>query len=144
MFCYATVLPLRSQPDLRIFAFNLAVGIAAGLVFSLVPAIEFWRPDLTGALKQQVSTTTTRQSLMKRVFVGVQIGLSVLLLFGAGLFVRTMKNLRAVDVGFSPDHLLTFSIDPMMAGYDKDRAFALTQRLLDTVNAIPGAPAGAH
>jgi predicted permease len=138
MFYDATVMPLRSQPDLRVFAFNLAVGITAGLVFSLVPAVEFWRPDLTASLKQQVSTATSRQSLMKRIFVGVQIGLSVLLLFGAGLFVRTMKNLRAVDVGFRPDHLLTFSIDPGLAGYDKTRSFVLIHRLEDTLGAIPG------
>src|SRR3974390_2841464 len=138
MFSDQSMVPFDANADMRVFAFNLIVGMTAGLVFSVVPALEFWRPDLTTALKQQVSTATTGQSLMKRVFVGVQIALSVLLLFGAGLFVRTMKNLRSVDVGFSPDHLLTFSIDPMMAGYDKDRAFALTQRLLDTVNAIPG------
>jgi len=135
---YGAVMPLRSQPDLRIFAFNLAVGITVGLVFSLVPALEFWRPDLTASLKQQVSTATSGQSLMKRVFVGVQIGLSVLLLFGAGLFVRTMKNLRAVDVGFRPDHLLTFTINPSLAGYDKTGSFALVHRLEETLGAIPG------
>lgn len=133
-----SAIPFRSQPDLRIFAFNLAVGVIVGLVFSLVPAIEFWRPDLTAALKQQVSTATTGQSRLKRIFVGVQIGLSVLLLFGAGLFVRTMKNLRAVDVGFRPDHLLTFTIDPGLAGYDKTGSFALIHRLEDTLGAIPG------
>jgi predicted permease len=138
MFYDATVLPLRTQPDLRIFAFNLAVGITVGVIFSLVPAVEFWRPDLTAALKQQVSTATTGQSLLKRVFVGVQIGLSVLLLFGAGLFVRTMKNLRAVDVGFRPDHLITFAIDPGLAGYDKTRSFGLIHQLEQTLGAIPG------
>ncbi len=138
MFTESTSVPLNSGLDPRVFAFNLAVGITAGLVFSLVPAIEFWRPDLTAALKQQVSTATTGQSRMKKIFVGVQIGLSVLLLFGAGLFVRTMKNLRSVDVGFRPDHLLTFSIDPMLAGYDKDQSFALTHRLLETMSVLPG------
>ncbi|HZD32422.1 MAG TPA: ABC transporter permease [Candidatus Angelobacter sp.] len=130
--------PFKAHLDLRIFAFNLAVGIAAGLVFSVVPALEFWRPNLTPALKQQNSTWSARQSLTKQVFVGVQIALSVLLLFGAGLFVRTMKNLRSVDVGFRPDHLLTFSIDPTLAGYDKGQATGLTRRLLDTLGAIPG------
>ena len=138
MFSDRNMVPFNAQPDLRIFAFNLAAGIVAGLVFSVVPAIEFWRPDLTAALKQQVSTSTSGQSRMKRVFVGVQIGLSVLLLFGAGLFVRTMKNLRAVDIGFRSEYLLTVSIDPTMAGYDKDRAFSLTHRLLDTFGTLPG------
>jgi predicted permease len=138
MFADQPAAPFNAQPDVRVFLFNLAMGIAAGLVFSLMPALQFWRPDLTTALKQQLSTPTTKQARIKRVFVGVQIGLSVLLLFGAGLFVRTMKNLRSVDVGFRPDHLLTFSIDPMIAGYDKDRSFALTHRLLDTLSAMPG------
>jgi predicted permease len=138
MFTDPNMRPFSSGLDPRVFAFNIAVGILAGLVFSLAPALEFWRPDLTAALKQQVSTATTRQSLMRKIFVGVQIGLSVLLLFGAGLFVRTMKNLRSVDVGFRPDHLLTFTIDPMMAGYTKDNAVSLTHRLLETISALPG------
>jgi predicted permease len=141
MFTDSNFHPFSSSLDMRVFGFNLAVGIVAGLVFSLVPAVEFWRPDLTAALKQQVSTATARQSLMKRIFVGVQIALSVLLLFGAGLFVRTMKNLRSVDVGFRPDHLLTFSIDPSMAGYEKDSSLALTRRILDTIGALPGVQA---
>lgn len=138
MFTDPNMHPLSSGLDPRVFAFNIAVGVLAGLVFSLVPALEFWRPDLTAALKQQVSTSTTRQSRMRKIFVGVQIGLSVLLLFGAGLFVRTMRNLRSVDVGFRPDHLLTFTIDPTMAGYTKDNAVSLTHRLLETMSALPG------
>ena len=62
----------------------------------------------------------------------------MLLLFGAGLFVRTMKNLRSVDVGFRPDHLLTFSIDPTLAGYDKERSTELRHHLLETMSALPG------
>ncbi len=138
MFSDPNLHPFSAGLDLRIFAFNLVVGILAGLVFSLVPAMEFWRPDLTAALKQQVSTATTRQSRVKKVFVGVQIGLSVLLLFGAGLFVRSMKNLRSVDVGFRPDHLLTFTVDPVLAGYNKDTATSLNHRLLDAMSALPG------
>ncbi|MFZ0704064.1 MAG: ABC transporter permease [Candidatus Korobacteraceae bacterium] len=138
MFSDPNMHPFSSGLDLRVFAFNLVVGILAGLVFSLVPALEFWRPDLTAALKQQVSTATTRQSRIKKIFVGVQIGLSVLLLFGAGLFVRTMKNLRSVDIGFRPDHLLTFTIDPMLAGYTKDNTTSLQHRLLETMRALPG------
>ena len=138
MFSDPNMHPFSSGLDLRVFAFNLVVGILAGLVFSLVPALEFWRPDLTAALKQQVSTATTRQSRIKKIFVGVQIGLSVLLLFGAGLFVRTMKNLRSVDIGFRPDHLLTFTIDPMLAGYTKDNTTSLQHRLLETMSALPG------
>jgi predicted permease len=138
MFSDPNMHPLSSGLDLRVFTFNMVVGIVAGLVFSVVPALEFWRPDLTVALKQQVSTATTSQSRMKKIFVGVQIGLSVLLLFGAGLFVRTMKNLRSVDVGFRPDHLLTFTINPVLAGYNKDSAASLTHRLLDAMSALPG------
>jgi putative ABC transport system permease protein len=138
MFSDPNLHPFSSGLDSRAFAFNLLVGIAAGLVFSVVPALEFWRPDLTAALKQQVSTATTSQARMKKTFVGVQIGLSVLLLFGAGLFVRTMQNLRSVDVGFRPDHLLTFTINPVLAGYNKDTAVSLTHRILEAMSALPG------
>ncbi|HKD76121.1 MAG TPA: ABC transporter permease, partial [Ktedonobacterales bacterium] len=143
MFTDPNMHPLSTGLDLRVFAFNLIVGTLAGLVFSLVPALEFWRPDLSAALKQQVSTSSTRQSRIKKIFVGVQIGLSVLLLFGAGLFVRTMKNLRSVDVGFRPDHLLTFTIDPVLAGYSKDSALSLNRRLLETMKALPGVQSAA-
>lgn len=74
----------------------------------------------------------------RRVSVALQIGLSLMLLVGAGLFVRTLHNLKSLNAGFATDHLLTFGIDPRMAGYEPARTFALYQRVFETLKGLPG------
>jgi putative ABC transport system permease protein len=130
--------PFSSQPDLRILAFNFGLAIGVSLLFSLAPAIQFWRPDLTPVLKQQTTTVAGGGLRFRRVSVGVQIGLSLLLLVGSGLFVRTLYNLKTLNVGFSTDHLLTFGIDAKLAGYDPKDIPALFRRVEDTLAALPG------
>jgi predicted permease len=90
------------------------------------------------ALKQQTVTSSGGALLLRRVSVGVQIALSVLLLAAAGLFLRTLNNLRAEDLGFQPDHLVEFTVDPRLAGYTGDQVNALDQRILATIHALPG------
>jgi putative ABC transport system permease protein len=131
-------LPFSAKPDLRIMLFNCALALFATLLFSLAPAAQFWRPDLAPALKQQGMTARSSPLRFRRVSVGLQIGLSLMLLVGAGLFVRTLHNLRSLNAGFSTDHLLTFGIDPRMAGYEPARTFALYQRVFETLNRLPG------
>jgi predicted permease len=80
--------------DARLFLFGLGVALAVSLLFSLAPAIQLLRPDLVTALKQKAATATGGVLGLRRVVVSLQIGLSVLLLVGAGLFVRTIQNLR--------------------------------------------------
>jgi putative ABC transport system permease protein len=130
--------PFSSQPDLRIFAFNFGLAIMVSLIFSLAPALQFWRPDLTPVLKQQTTTVAGGGLRFRRVSVGVQIGLSLLLLVGSGLFIRTLYNLKTLNVGFSTDHLLTFGIDAKLAGYDPKDISALFRRVEDTLAALPG------
>ncbi|MGC2112747.1 MAG: ABC transporter permease, partial [Candidatus Korobacteraceae bacterium] len=132
-------LPFSAQPDHRILLFNFGLALLAGVLFSLAPAFHFLRPDLVGALKQQTGTTSSGPLRFRRVLVGMQIGLSLLLLIGAGLFVQTLRNLKNVDVGFSTDHLVSFGIDPQLAGYKTEQAGALHQRILRTLAALPGA-----
>jgi predicted permease len=83
---------------------------------------------------------TARSSPLRfrRVSVALQIGLSLMLLVGAGLFVRTLHNLKSLNAGFATDHLLTFGIDPRMAGYEPARTFALYQRVFETLKGLPG------
>jgi len=131
-------LPFSAKPDLRIMLFNCALALLATLLFSLAPAAQFWRPDLAPALKQQGMTARSSPLRFRRVSVGLQIGLSLMLLVGAGLFVRTLHNLRSLNAGFATDHLLTFGIDPSMAGYEPARTFALYQRVFETLNRLPG------
>jgi putative ABC transport system permease protein len=131
-------LPFSSHPDLRIFVFNFVVALLVGLLFSLAPALQFWRPDVTPALKQQAAMVAGGPLQFRRIAVVVQIGMSLLLLFGAGLFVRTLRNLKTLDLGFTTDHLVTFTVDPRLAGYAPEQAVKLYQRILESVKGLPG------
>jgi predicted permease len=90
------------------------------------------------ALKQQTITAEGRHVNFRRLTVGVQIGLSLLLLVGAGLFTRSLKNLKSVDVGFVTDHLLAFQINPRLAGYEAAAISPLYKRLIETLSSQPG------
>ncbi len=127
-----------SALDVRVLVFNFAVAIAVSLVFSLAPALQLRRPDLTAALRGNNASASGGSLSLRRVIVCLQIGLSVVLLTASGLFVRTMQKLRAVDVGFNPTHLVSFSFAPLLAGYTLDRVPALAQRVEDTFLAQPG------
>ena len=91
-------LPFSSHVDLRILLFNFTLTVLASLLFSLAPAVQFWRPNLAPALKQQV-IAGGGPLRFRRIAVGLQIGLSLLLLVGAGLFTRTLNNLKIFRCG---------------------------------------------
>ena len=131
-------MPFTATPDLRILLFNCVLALFASVLFSLAPAMQLWRPDLAPSLKQQGMTARSSPLRFRRVSVAVQIGLSLLLLIGAGLFVRTLRNLKQTDAGFATDHLLTFRVDPNLAGYEPTRTLALYQRIFDALRALPG------
>jgi predicted permease len=133
-----TELPFNPTPDVRILLFAFVLAFLVSLAFSLAPALHFVNPDLVGALKQQTLTSSGAKLRFRRVLVGVQIGLSLLLLIGAGLFVRTLRNLQTVDLGFTSDHLLGFNVNPRLAGYQPDQVNALTKRVLESLAALPG------
>jgi len=123
-------------PQALIFNFAIAVGVS--VLFSLAPALQLLKPDLIGPMKQQSGTGSGNLLGLRRVVVCAQIGLSILLLAGSGLFVRTMQNLRHVNAGFSTDHLVTFGVDPSLAGYAAARIPQLHQRIIDTLSALAG------
>jgi predicted permease len=124
--------------DARLLAFNFAIALVVSVLFSLAPALQLIRPDIVNALKQQTSTTTGSTLNFRRLIVSLQVGLSMLLLVGSGLFVRTMQNLRHVDTGFNPSHLITFHIDPLLSGYVQEKIPVLHQRVLETMATLPG------
>ena len=124
--------------DTRILLFNFVVAIVVSLLFSLMPALQLRRPNLSSTLRESTGTQSGGLLHLRRAIVCLQIGLSVILLVGAGLFIRTMQKLRAVDVGFNTAHLVTFSIDPARAGYSDAVTPALHKRILEGLAAIPG------
>ena len=124
--------------------FNFSLALLASLLFSLAPALRFLRPNLIDSLKQQTATAASGQLRFRRVSVGLQIGLSLLLLIGAGLFVQTLRNLRNTDTGLLTDHLITFGTDPELAGYHSDQLLPLHRRTLHTLAALPGVVVGSR
>jgi putative ABC transport system permease protein len=131
-------LPFTTNPDARILIFSLVLSLGVSVIFSLAPAAQFWRPDMAPALKQQTMTASGGALRFRRISVAVQVGLSLLLLLGAGLFVRTLRNLKSLNVGFATDHLVTFGIDPRLAGHNPDQASALYKQILGKLQGLPG------
>jgi predicted permease len=127
-----------SSIDLRLLLFNFAVALIVSVAFSLAPTLQLRRPDLSNVLGQRATTGTGGNLLFRRVVVSLQIGLSVVLIVAAGLFVRTMQNLRSVNVGFTTAHLVGFGINPKLAGYQPAAVLPLYRSLLATLKAIPG------
>lgn len=124
--------------DMRLLAANFATALLVALIFSLAPTLQLRRPDLPLALRQTCATAGGGPLTLRRLIVALQIGLSVLLLVAAGLFVRTLQKLRAVDVGFNTTHLVTFGINPHLAGYAPAAVPALQQRVIEAMSALPG------
>ncbi len=124
--------------DGRLLLFSLAVSLTVSVLFSLVPALQALKPDLVASLKQQGGTAGAARLGFRRIVVCLQVGLGVMLLIGSGLFVRTLQQLRHVDVGFQTSNLLTFGIRPELAGYTSERIAPLRRDVLAALAAIPG------
>ncbi len=129
-------------PDWRILAFTIAVSLGTGILFGLAPAFRSTHLDLTPALKETASTAprsgTRRGRRISNVLVVVQVGLSVVVLAGAGLLVRTLENLRSVHVGFDTHNVLLFALNPTLAGYKDTQSQNLYRRLQARLAALPG------
>jgi len=130
--------PYSASVDPRILFFILLVSLLATLVFSIAPVFHFLLPDLAGSLRQNAGTASKKSQLFRKLAVGAQIALSVLLLGGAGLFVRTLDNLRHADVGFQTQNLAGFALDPASSGYGEDRTPQIVNSALESLRQIPG------
>jgi putative ABC transport system permease protein len=130
--------PFSAAIDLRLLTFNFVVAILISLFFSLAPALQLRKLSITSTLRESTGTGSGSLLNLRRLVVCLQIGLSVILLVASGLFLRTMQKLRAVDVGFNTAHLVTFELDPTLAGYPIAEMPALHQRILSSLAAIPG------
>ena len=126
----------------RVFAFTLLAGIASGLLFGLAPIVQALRRGTTEALRDR--GTVARRMGLRSAFVVLQIAASLVLLVGAGLFLRTVENAYAVDLGFHIDRTLVTSINLEARGYFEggskgaDAGRAVYDQILSRVEAIPG------
>jgi putative ABC transport system permease protein len=130
--------PYSASVDGRVLVFALALSMVVTLLFSIAPALHFLRPDLAGALRQSTGTASKSSQYFRKAAVGVQIALSVLLLGGAGLFVRTLEHLRDQPVGWDTRNVANFSLDPTISGYGEDRTPQIIKAALDALQRIPG------
>ncbi len=128
--------------DARVVLFSVAVCALTTILFGLVPALQATRLDLTTALRSGTggSTGASRTSL-RRIIVGVEAGLAVVLLAGGGLLAASWRRLATTDVGFDRSHLLTFLVRPSEIEYPPPKAPALLSRVLDAIEQIPGVDA---
>ena len=127
---------LRPGVDARVFLFALAVALSTGLLFGLVPALQASRAQPGFTLKEEATSVAGGMGLRKALVVG-QIALALVLLIGAGLFVRPRSNLRAQGPGFDTTNLLAFHIDPARSGYTQPRGERLLLDLLAALRALP-------
>jgi predicted permease len=124
----------------RVLGFTVGVSLITGMLFGVAPAWRASRADLTSALKvsNRGSSAITRSRLIKGLVI-VQVAMSLVLLVGAGLFVRTLRNLEHVDVGFNQQNLLLFTLNPGIIGYKEEKLGQFYEQLLPRIDAIPGA-----
>ncbi|HUH63213.1 MAG TPA: ABC transporter permease [Terracidiphilus sp.] len=130
--------PYSTSIDARVLLFTLAISVVASVLFSVAPVFHFLRPDLANSLRQNAGTLSKDSQRFRKLAVGAQIALSVMLLGGAGLFVRTLDNLRKQPVGFATAQLEKFDIAPDLSGYGEDRIPQLVNSVVDGVRRIPG------
>jgi predicted permease len=134
----------QSAPlDWRVLGFVLIVTMLTGLLFGIAPAFRATQVNVSDTLKQSARTVVGSRSLLGKSLLVVQVAISLVLLVGAGLFLRTLSNLRHADVGFNPEKLLLFRISPDTRRYDQTRMIALHDDVLQRLAAVPGVDAAA-
>ena len=135
----AEAVPLDVSIDTRMLLFTLAITLATALLFGTIPAFRATRLELTGALKDGRGTGSRTRSPLARILVISQVAFSLVLVVGAGLFLRSLINLIRVDTGFNKDNVLRLQVDASSAGYKSDdpRLRSLYQQIEARVGALP-------
>jgi predicted permease len=136
---YTGILPngVDLSLNLRVLGFTLGISLLTGVLFGLAPAWRATNLDLATSLKQSRRTTGVVSRLSKGLIVA-QVALSLLLMIGAGLFIRTLYNLQRVNTGFNEENLLLFRLQPQQAGYKDERLFRFYQQLFERLDILPG------
>lgn len=125
--------------DLRVLAFTFGIALATGLLFGLFPALGVAHTDSAPALKEEGrGMSSGGRAWIRKALVGVQVALSILLLIAAGLFVRTLQNLKLAETGLQTSRLVTFQSEPGMLGYDPTKIKNFSRELRQRLLALPG------
>ena len=129
--------------DLRVLAFAATASVLTGILFGLAPTFRGIHLDLTPALKESTTSFAGSASHGRWLNLGgglviAQVALAILALSGAGLLVRTLKNLKSIDPGFDTRNILLFNMDTVLNGYTKQQTHAFYSQLLERLEALPG------
>ena len=124
--------------DWRVCAFALGASLLTGIIFSTAPAITGSRVDLQSSLKDGVTVSRRGKGLLRGGLVTLQVTVSVLLVVTAGLFLRTLHNIRALELGIEPQGLTGFAIDPSRLGYESLRSQRTLAEAVERLRATPG------
>jgi predicted permease len=133
-------LSIEAVIDYRVLGFTLAVSLLTGLLFGLLPAFRATRVDLTPVLKDNAASALKGRSRLSigKALVVAQVAMSLVLMVGAGLFVRTLRNLESVNLGFNKENLLLLRIDPTLNGYKGQAIAALYDQIMERIKRVPG------
>jgi predicted permease len=134
---------LDGRLDGRALGFTLGLSLLTGMVFGLAPALEASKPDFVAALKEEIPRLSVgaRRLSLRNLLVVVQVALSLVVLIGAGLCVKSLRALQAVDPGFEPAKVVTASFNLSQNGYDEARGRQFIAQLSERVAALPGVEA---
>ena len=141
------LVPVRLEMglDVPVLLFTLAVSVVTGVLFGLFPALQATRPQLIPALKESgaLAAVSGSRSRLRHALLTAQVALSLVLLIGAGLFLKSLWNASTIDPGFNPQGLLRAGISVGLQGYDESEGRRFHQALLEKVRAIPGVQSAA-
>ena len=134
---------IDASPDATVVVFALALSCGASLVFGLMPALRSSRVNLAGIMKDDLSPRGGSRGRLRDALVVAQVAVSLLLIVGTGLVVRSLRAAQTADTGFDARNVASLALDVKPSGYDEDRGRAFYQRLLDTARADPGVESAA-
>ena len=126
--------------DARVFIFTLLISVLTGVLCGLAPALQATKVDLVRDLKNESAFLGRgyRRYSVRNLLIVAQVSVSLVLLVGAGLFVRSLRNAQSINPGFEMDHLLTMKLDTTVVGLEADKAMAFYQNVMDQTRNVSG------
>ena len=131
---------LSGDLNASVLGFACVLAVACGILFGVVPSLRATRVELVTTLKEQAGALSSGlvHTRLRKALVVCQVALTLLLVMGAGGFARSLYNVKHIDLGLRPEHILQFRVAPQLNGYDQARSFGFFRELEDRVTAIPG------
>ena len=124
--------------DWRVLSFTFALVLLTGILFGIAPALRSTDRSVSGGLKENSRTVTGSRAKLGKSLLVIQVAVSLVLLIGAGLFLRTVENLRKVNVGFNPHNLVLFRVNPQLNRYEQPRIISLYRQMTERLKLVPG------